>query len=767
MADYAVCPEEMARLSLAQDPEQYPPPAIHSPGVIPVDITIKFADAVKTLEPGELVKDGFFTLFESVSALEIGDPKMDSGCVAPGEKFEEEYDVSRKLLPEEVLGIIDELICHEISWHLGYPLSQTLFTSVYVEALSMPDPANVGEAFFVRSSSSESSLEPMLQILRAYCLGMLKGCSHVNERIKLEHYYEEEDFVTNTYNRTLLQRVSTHDVHSVLRETEELLGLLRDQVSQDILQGLSARLKLRRIFLQAAESPENKGDFAKAQAPWIEAADILPVIENTHALAKDVDEAFSAKLQRKLASTMPPRPIVQIDFKEAFGHLSRMFEDGGEVVNVLKYTDSQCLLTFVSTFQAKKPQPLVYVRTLLQTFLFDEMQILGCMSIRQLLDDDLSILTLPASPLLARSNDDIEAVEDVRFVMSQQTELFRERAAQPYLDILRTFCQNRCRIRRTLCHLIRDWENLQMDAEDIDHLIQVKTKERPLVHRASMMSSSARPVESYALALSSWTYLYKLRLMETIVQLGFELEVYQPDEHLAMYWYLNYLAKSRLQHAERIKSFIIHRAEEARTSPTTDPDATKQLQRALASTRLTLLDAAVTWELSDALACLHTVLARHKLVRAAARPYSNDELRHNLRMKPFAAIGLPSLPSFAEFAAGCRQPQTPSDELLAYGERALVGAKRGFEALSRLSAEESFSVGSHERWVAGVKNGLKSCIATGIAITTLQKALAGLGEKASEGLQERAALGLTAEIPAPDKAYHPSWIVPRVTIIPS
>ncbi|KAJ6786420.1 hypothetical protein PWT90_04042 [Aphanocladium album] len=658
---------------------------------------------------------------------QIGDPKMDSGCVAPGEKFEEEYDVSRRLLPEEVLGIIDELICHEISWHLGYPLSQTLFTSVYVEALSMPDPANIGEAHFVRSSSSESRNDPMLQILRAYCLGMLKGCSYVNERIKLEHYYEEK-------------------------------------VPEEILQGLSARLSLRRIFLEAAESPENKSDFAKAQAPWIEGVEILPVIEKTHSLAKDVDEAFSAKLQRKLASTMPPRPIVQLDFKEAFSHLSRMFEDGREVVNVLKYTDSQCLLTFVSTFQAKKPQPLVYVRTLLQTLVFDDMTILGNMSIRQLLDDDLSILTLPASPLLARSNDDIEAVQDVRFAMSQQTELFRERAAQPFLDILRTFCQNRCRIRRTLCHLIRDWENLQMDAEDIDHVLQVKTEERPLAHRPSMMSGSARPVESYALALSSWTYLYKLRLMETIVQLGFELEVYQPDEHLGMYWYLNYLAKGRLQHAERIKSFIVHRAEEARASPAHDPEADRQIQRALASTRLTLLDAAVTWELSDALACLHTVLARHNLVRTPPRPYSNDELRYDLRMKPFAAIGLPSLPTFAEFTAGSRQPETSSEELLAYGERALLGAKKGFEALSKLSAEESFSVGSHDRWIASVKNGLKSCIATGIAITTVQRKLAGLdGQEEREGK----ALGLTVEIPTPDKTYHPSWIVPKVTVIPN
>jgi hypothetical protein len=44
------------------------------------------------------------------------DPKMDSGCAKPGEQIEESYDVSRPLLPEEVLGIIDQLICYEVGW---------------------------------------------------------------------------------------------------------------------------------------------------------------------------------------------------------------------------------------------------------------------------------------------------------------------------------------------------------------------------------------------------------------------------------------------------------------------------------------------------------------------------------------------------------------------------------------------------------------------------------------------------------------------------
>lgn len=43
------------------------------------------------------------------------DPKMDSGCVQPGEEFEMLYDVSRPLTPEDVLGIMDQLMCHEAS----------------------------------------------------------------------------------------------------------------------------------------------------------------------------------------------------------------------------------------------------------------------------------------------------------------------------------------------------------------------------------------------------------------------------------------------------------------------------------------------------------------------------------------------------------------------------------------------------------------------------------------------------------------------------
>lgn len=97
------------------------------------------------LRTGQLVKDEYFTLFEAVGALEvcddftyllaqileetrpeadsrwefkIMDPKMDSGYIGPGKShaqaLEDDYDIMRELGPEELVGIMDQLLCHEV-----------------------------------------------------------------------------------------------------------------------------------------------------------------------------------------------------------------------------------------------------------------------------------------------------------------------------------------------------------------------------------------------------------------------------------------------------------------------------------------------------------------------------------------------------------------------------------------------------------------------------------------------------------------------------
>lgn len=58
------------------------------------------------------------------------DSKMDSGYLGPeesGKGLEDEYDVLRDLAPEEVVWIMDELLCHEVCKNCS--IFQSLFVS--------------------------------------------------------------------------------------------------------------------------------------------------------------------------------------------------------------------------------------------------------------------------------------------------------------------------------------------------------------------------------------------------------------------------------------------------------------------------------------------------------------------------------------------------------------------------------------------------------------------------------------------------------------
>ncbi|KAK0662942.1 putative MAK10 subunit [Cercophora samala] len=727
-------------------------------GIVAFDVTGKFRAAAGALELGELVKDGYFSLFESVGALEIMDPKMDSGCLAPGESLDEDYNVTRVLSPEEVIGIIDQLFCLEMAWYQGYPLSQTLLTNVYIDRMLEPEPMTLQDADFIRERDPKKQTDPMHVVLRAYCLGLVKCCWYINDRIKFEHYYEEEDFVTNTYHRSLLDSFDLDEINDELMAARRLVHSIRHRISDELAQALGFRLELRTAFLRAIELSVLRSNPESLSLPWTQMKAVWESIYQSRVLGQAVPEAFSTKIQRRLASTMPPRPIVKLSTEETYKHFKKLFVDGINVLNVLNYHDSQSLLNFVMTFQSQKPQPLVYIRTLLQSFLFKDMIILGKLSIRHVLDDDLSLVVLPASKLLDPANDLVEAPHHWRYALAHQMELFRQRAAQSYLDIFRAFCQNRCRIRRTLCHSIQDWETVQMDAEQIDQLLQHQIEEQPLVYPPTGDAEGSGGIgPTYSLPLSSWAYLYKLRLMEWIVQLGFELEIYAPDELGGMYWYLSELARSRARLVDRISFFIKHRAA---VQQETSPSSAQEVAFAKSKQYLyqTSLDAAITWEMADALSNLYAAMGRLGLVVPPPRPYSTDEMRYDVRMKPFAAIGMPELPSWEVYRAATDRRQVETGRLLEDARLSLEQASRGLEVMERLSEKDSFSVGCFERWVGGVKGQIVAVDRAVGVVEVLKRRLRERGEGKKGGKE----LGLKVEIGKAVEGGHEWWVVPTV-----
>ncbi len=154
---------------------------------------------------------------------------------------------------------------------------------------------------------------------------------------------QEEDFVTHTFNRSLLEDL---DHNSILKLVEDTIFLLSkfQELSPEIRDAIICRLRFRATFLRTVETADSRTSLEKTKALWTELLASLPALKSSTKLGKAVPTAFSAKLQRKLASTVPPRPMVQISDEDAFDHLERLCQDGSIVVEVLDYHDSHSLV---------------------------------------------------------------------------------------------------------------------------------------------------------------------------------------------------------------------------------------------------------------------------------------------------------------------------------------------------------------------------------------------------------------------------------------
>ena len=109
------------------------------------------------------------------------------------------------------------------------------------------------------------------------------------------------------------------------------------------------------------------------------------------------------------------------------------------------------------------------------------MKVLGGMTITRLIFDDLEEIVLPSDLLVDPANGNVEVPQDRRFQVWKEMQSFVLRVGdvrslideqlwtqdthqrQAYLDIFRAMCMNRSRMRRMLCHLILEWENIQLE----------------------------------------------------------------------------------------------------------------------------------------------------------------------------------------------------------------------------------------------------------------------------------------------------------------
>jgi hypothetical protein len=107
-------------------------------------------------------------------------------------------------------------------------------------------------------------------------------------------------------------------------------------IDETLRSAIKARLEFRLKFLLGLQQDINI--IQTRSVDHFEAClSLLPSMQQSSRAGQPVSEAFSWKIQRRLASTVPPRPMVTISLVDALAHLKRLFHDGIHLSQVLDY----------------------------------------------------------------------------------------------------------------------------------------------------------------------------------------------------------------------------------------------------------------------------------------------------------------------------------------------------------------------------------------------------------------------------------------------
>lgn len=227
-----------------------------------------------------------------------------------------------------------------MAWLAGYPLSQTVLTSLHLHKLLIHEkkPLAAIQIQRIHSTPPQPDNPLVTKILRACLLAVVKCCGSGIETVLAGHFYEEEDFATQTFNIDLLSGVEFSQIIELLGEAQNMVsGLL----SAEPTETLDSRLSFMRAIVHAFSTVDSGLYMSVDSAPqvenaWNSVAALLPQLSATHNdpdMVTTCTRAFTHRVQKYLASNTPPRPMVQLSWTNAMDQLRVICAEVAEVVH--------------------------------------------------------------------------------------------------------------------------------------------------------------------------------------------------------------------------------------------------------------------------------------------------------------------------------------------------------------------------------------------------------------------------------------------------
>ncbi|TVU27867.1 hypothetical protein EJB05_19368, partial [Eragrostis curvula] len=556
-----------------------PPPAIPtcSDQGVWADASPLLAAACRDLEDGELVHGENFSLFAAMSALEIMDPKMDSGSERSGYNSIEEaiedgvapipLSLDRTLDVQRSIDVMDHLFSCEATWHKGHTLAQTVFTCIYLMRMER--------------TSSHAVLNSFCRVLRATCNAVICVVSTART-------HEEEDLFTmsfglplkdewdekclsilNSVEETISRQLRACKAQALSKKkTLEGLESLQDNpdLEEDYCRALLCRLRFRKHFhhvVTCMRKPHGRGlELArkhiascltelslmlKSQAFLKSQSNItLQGDENCTTASGSQPVGFDVSLNSRLLSPTPPRAVKVLSWSDAIRYFEKLLHDLDVICASSVGPVLENVLHFIVQFQ--KSVPDLVPRAFLQTLLVQDGKLYG----QYLFSDVISrALSLPA------------IIGDKEFQMNE----FVVQLGQLVVNLLKIICTNTAWQRRKLGKSLQDWSTISIQLELA--LKREFGETRNDIHHENICIRVSKQ-------LIIWTQEHAYWVASRFLILGFELDLYSPGEYCMVYWYM-YVVFTKL--IEKIQLRVLAISENSRRKGKKKKDHSKDSTR--------------------------------------------------------------------------------------------------------------------------------------------------------------------------------------------
>ncbi|KDQ59783.1 hypothetical protein JAAARDRAFT_33351 [Jaapia argillacea MUCL 33604] len=495
-----------------------------------------FEEAARDMEPGGTILMDGFTMQDAMSAIEIGEPRMDSGMVTEDEPTPS-FNPLTPLLPEEVCWILDRSLACEMEWHTGNALSQTVFTLVYVHHMQ-----DINPEYMVFGHDEEDPLRPLELItivLRAGVTGLLKSCDLAWRELSKARVKDGEDFQGEKCEVSLLEGLS---ISTTVKRLDLALEWIRTSlpVPEYLRDDLACRLSFRKILIQLM-ALNLSNDRYRLQALVSSARQLLRRIRSRPPADPDLNSparhAFDRNVTRRLHFFMPLRPIEMPPQERTWQKVEDFIQSWQEIC-YLSTTTSLSTWQIYGSLLMTRPRPtqnFPYFRSLAQSFFFDGSTFVGRFDIPWISErfflETLGI-TFEQFAWLTR-----------RYWVGMGPPPLREAEGlliKVMMPHIRSFWCNAPRQRRFLSKSLLQWQALY----DAFSILAENT--------AAPDDREVRIIKAVPKAILVW----RLSIIREIVFSGFQQELYMADERASAYWYASRVLECQLNVLDDLLGFV-------------------------------------------------------------------------------------------------------------------------------------------------------------------------------------------------------------------